>query len=470
MNLAYNFPIIFWNCACLITDSGGMPEIEEDGGVYFDEVETEEVVDIYEEENFEDYEYEDAPDRKTKKKKARSTNYDKIATALGQIRQEGVVVEPPDINFSSYTFKPDVDNNTIVYGLSGILNVGEEVIMDTIAKRPYSSPRDYYQKVKPKKGAMISLIKAGAFDKMMDRKICMGWFLWEVCDKKKRITLQNMPGLIKYDLLPKEEEFTTSRRVYEFNRYLKAMCKYDSDYYKLDERALAFLIELGLEEMIVDGLLNIKLWTKKYEIWMDTFRNWMKENKNEILFSLNSTIFKEEWDKYAKGTIASWEMTALCYYYHDHELKHINKDKYGISNYFDLPETPEIERTFFKGGREINLFYLTKLVGTCIARNKAKGLVTLLTPDGVVTVKLNKEHMALYDKQLSVKDQETGKKKIVEKSWFGRGNMIMVQGVRNGDVFLAKKYAHSSMKHQLYKIVSIDEDGNVEMQDERKVV
>ena len=114
MNLAFKFPTIFWNCACLITDSGGMPEIEEDGGIYYDEVETEEVVDIYEEENFEDYEYEDAPDRKTKKKKARSTNYDKIATALGQIRQEGVVVEPPDINFSSYTFKPDVENNTIV--------------------------------------------------------------------------------------------------------------------------------------------------------------------------------------------------------------------------------------------------------------------------------------------------------------------------------------------------------------------
>ena len=23
MNLAYRFPIIFWNCACLISDSGG---------------------------------------------------------------------------------------------------------------------------------------------------------------------------------------------------------------------------------------------------------------------------------------------------------------------------------------------------------------------------------------------------------------------------------------------------------------
>ena len=26
MNLAYKFPIVFWNCACLITDSGGAEE------------------------------------------------------------------------------------------------------------------------------------------------------------------------------------------------------------------------------------------------------------------------------------------------------------------------------------------------------------------------------------------------------------------------------------------------------------
>ena len=30
MNLAYCFPIIFWNCACLISDSGGNEGTEED--------------------------------------------------------------------------------------------------------------------------------------------------------------------------------------------------------------------------------------------------------------------------------------------------------------------------------------------------------------------------------------------------------------------------------------------------------
>ena len=36
MNLAHNYPIIFWNCACLINDAGGneAEEIEEDDNVY----------------------------------------------------------------------------------------------------------------------------------------------------------------------------------------------------------------------------------------------------------------------------------------------------------------------------------------------------------------------------------------------------------------------------------------------------
>ena len=80
MNLAFRYPTIFWNCACLITDSGGAEEEEEA-----------EVVDIYEPEDFSEFEYEDAPDRKTKKKKRRSNNYDKIATAIGKIQQAGKV-------------------------------------------------------------------------------------------------------------------------------------------------------------------------------------------------------------------------------------------------------------------------------------------------------------------------------------------------------------------------------------------
>ena len=433
MNLAYKYPIIFWNCACLITDSGG------------DEDEDEEV-----------------------ENKKRSTDYKKIATAIGKMKQAGIKIEPPDINNSSYTFTPDAENNRILFGLSGILNVGEDIINDTINNRPYSSPKDYILKVKPKKSSMISLIKGGAFDNMMDRKLCMAWYLWEVCDKKSRITLQNMPGLIKYNLLPENtEEQIMARRIYEFNRYLKVMCKDTADFYKLDERAVNFLIEINNEDLIVDEFkLEIKKWDKKvYQPWMDVFRAWITENKEEILNNLNTAIFYQEWQKYAKGSLSSWEMEVLCFYYHAHELSKLNIGKYGISNFFNLPEEPVVDKSFTKNNKTINLFKLTKICGTCIAKDKNKGNVSLLTPTGVVTVKFRKEYFSMFDKQISEKNPD-GTKTVKEKSWFNRGSMILVQGMRSGDNFVAKKYA-STGGHTLYKIDSIDNSGNITLKTER---
>ena len=464
MNLAYRWPTIFWNCACLITDSGGAEEEEE-----------EEIVDIYEQEDFSEFEYIDAEDKKTKKKKRRSNNYDKIATAIGKMRGEGVNITPPDINTSLYTFYPDVDNNRILFGLRGLLNVGDDVIAAAIENRPYSSPRDFLNKVKPKKSSMISLIKAGAFDSMMDRKLCMAWYLWEVCDKKQRLTLQNMPGLMKYDLIPSDtEEFIMARRIYEFNRYLKAITKADKaaykDYYTLDTRAIDFLNEIGQEDLMTsDNLawfIKQKDWDKVYQKYMDIFRNWIASDKDNILKELNTRIFKEEWDKYAKGTISAWEMEVMCFYYHEHELANLDEERYGFVDFFELPEDPIVDRSFCKGGKQINIFKLSKICGTCIAKDKTKGNVTLLTPTGVVTVKMHKEAFALYDRQISEK-QEDGVKKVVEKSWFTRGNHILVQGIRSGDQFVAKKYASSSMQHTIMKINEIFPNGEIALQSER---
>ena len=474
MNLAFRYPIIFWNCACLITDSGGGEQIEdEDGGIYMEaEDAPEEVVDIYEPEDFDEYEYIDAPDRKTKvkKKRAKTTDYKKIATAIGRMMQDGIQVEPPSINNSSYTFTPDVENNRIIFGLSGILNVGEDVIKDTIAGRPYSSPRDYLNRAKPKRQAMVSLIKGGAFDEMMDRKTCMAWYIWETCDKKKRLTLQNMGGLLKYNIIPdSSEDIIMGKRIYEFTRYLKAICKNDKITYKLDERAINFLSELGCDNLIFqknnEFHMKVKDWDNVYQKWMNIFRNWISKNKDEALENLNTAIFMEDWKKYATGTISAWEMEALCFYYHDHELEDANYGKYGITDFFNLPEEPIVDRSFVKGGKTINLFKLYKICGTCIAKDKNKSTVTVLTPEGVVTVKFRKEHFALYDKQISEKNPD-GTKTVKEKSWFNRGKMVMIQGFRSGDNFIPKKYA-SSGGHTLYQINAIDEQGDLILRTER---
>lgn len=257
-----------------------------------------------------------------------------------------------------------------------------------------------------------------------------------------------MPSLIKFNLLPEDtEDRIMARRIYEFNRYLKSVCLNKAlGVYILDERALNFILELGYDNLIetneTQDFINIKAWDKVYQSWMDVFRVWINDDKEEILNNLNGLIFKQEWDKYAQGNYSSWEMETMCFYYHEHELAHVSYPKYGLTNFFKLPSEPIVDRTFKKGDKEINIFRLFKICGTCITKNKAKSTVTLLTPEGVVNVKLRKEHFALFDKQISER-QEDGTKKIVEKSWFNRGNMIIVQGIRSGDDFISKKYASS---------------------------
>ena len=96
----------------------------------------------------------------------------KIAKAIGDIISSGIQVSLANINKSRFGFYPDVDHNQILFGLKGMLNVGDELVSEIIEKRPYASVRDFINKVNPKKQSMIALIKGGAFDEMMDRKTC----------------------------------------------------------------------------------------------------------------------------------------------------------------------------------------------------------------------------------------------------------------------------------------------------------
>ena len=424
--LATNFNPIFWNTACLIVNTGSLNEDEND-----------------------------------------STDYAKLAKALGDIQAAGVSFSLADINKSQFGFIPDIENSSILFGLKAVDKIGTAVVNEILQNRPYTSLYDFLNKTSLKKPAIISLIKGGAFDSFGDRRKIMGEYIWMTCDKKSRITLQNMNGLIQRGMLPEQLSFEKS--VFEFNRYLKAYCKSGNDFL-LDERALSFYsTHYGTDNLgYLNGntYLNGKAWEKRYKTEMDSVRDWMKANQTEILKTLNYSIFKEDWDKYADGNISKWEMEALCFYYHEHELTNLNIEKYGIDDFARLSEEPDVERYFpNKQGEMMPLYKIHTIAGTCIAKDKTKSIVYLLTTSGVVPVKFRKEYFSLFDKQVSEK-MEDGKKKILEKSWFNRGNMILVRGIRRGDDFIAKKYS-STEGHTLYKIEKIYDDGEIEITNER---
>ena len=468
MNLAHNFPIMFWNCACLISDAGGAESSEEEEEeVVVEEINYEDYEGI---ENFidEDDEDEDDEEEETskankKKKKTKSTNYGKIASAIGKIKSSGVNVAPPDINKSTYTFSPDIENNTIRYGLSGITKVGEELVKTIMDGRPYKSVSDFLGRVKINKPQMVNLIKSGAFDCFGDRMQIMREYVDDISDAKKRITLQNMKMLIDFGLIP--DEFDMVRRVYNFTKYLKKM-KLDATYYGLDNVAFEFYSKHFDIDLLVlcdntESGLKIKqtAWDAIYQRYMDKIRPWVREHAGELLIAVNTKLTQDTWDKYCLGSLSKWEMDSVSFYSHEHELNNVNTDYYGFSDFFDLYEEPEIDRVIPIKGKMVPILRIHRIIGTVLDRDKAKKTVTLLTPRGVVTVKIFGGVFAQYDKQISERGAD-GKKHVIEKSMFSRGNKIIVSGVRDGDAFRAKKYSKTPW-HLVEQITDVDEYGMI---------
>lgn len=449
MNLACNYPIIFWNTANLIVDSAGIEEEDEEPNEEEQDAE-EEVVSTFEPEDFEEYEYEDLPGHKEKIKRVKkTTDYGRVATAIGKFQSRGINILPPDINKSVYTFSPVVETNSIVYGLRGITRVPEALIKDIFSARPFSSYQDFFARVKIGKLPATNLIKSGAFDSLGNREEVMNYYLTSVADIKTKVTLQNMSTLIARNLIP--DSYCHYAKLWNFNKFLKA--HKEGIYYLLNEKALNFIVSKCDADLVTaeDKVLQ-KTWDSYYKKAMEPMREYLKNFQQEVLEELNGEAIKELRDKYASGNISRWEMDSISFYYHPHELKQFEKD---FTNFFDKPEEPEVEYTFSnKQGQEIKVMKTYFIAGTVINKNKLKNSISLLTPQGVVTVKIWKNQYSLYDKQISEKGED-GKKHVLEKSWFTKGTLLMCQGFRRGDSFVLKKDKKSSYP-VLSKIKVID--------------
>ncbi len=439
MFIATNWNPIYWNTACLIINSGALEE----------EIEDDET-------------------------KERSTDYGKVAKAIGDIQSKGISISLVDINNSDYGFKPDVANNQILYGLKGLNGVGDSSVDKIIEGRPYVNIVDFMNRCKLDKRNMINLIKAGAFDNLVvdenftghPRYWNMVYYISQVADKKKRITLQNVNGLIQQELFP--EELELHRKIWEFNKFLKAHCK-NGTVYTLEGRCLEFYCEyFDADKLdILSGIAEIQVtdWDKIYKKEMETVKDWMSINQQEILTTYNKILFKEMWDKYALGTLSSYEMDSLGFYHGEHELINVDLGSYGIVNFEELNPDSDIEYFFKRGDYEIPIYSINKIIGTVISKNDTKATIALLTTTGVVTVKFSKEYYAMYKRQLS-ELQEDGTKKVTEKGWFGRGVKLLVGGYRRGDMFVTKTYKNTGF-HQIYKILNVNDNGTIEIVHER---
>src|SRR5690606_7506293 len=171
VNLNYYYSPLYWLTACLTVNSGSQ-EVDED-------------------------------------EKKKSTDYGKIAEAIGKMRERDVAIAHPNINKANFGFSPDIENEQIIFGLKGINGIGDDVAHTIIENRPYSSFDDFYERMYKteivKKSQFIMLIKAGAFNEFGSPIEIMKRFLVKEIDVKETLNMQNIKSILKYGLLDTPE-------------------------------------------------------------------------------------------------------------------------------------------------------------------------------------------------------------------------------------------------------------------------
>jgi DNA polymerase-3 subunit alpha len=102
---------------------------------------------------------------------------ERIAILIGECKKMGIEVLPPSINESLKNFTVIPKENKIRFGLLAIKNVGSNVVDAIVEEKknngPFQSIGDFIQRVSCKdlnKKSLESLIKAGVFDELGERK------------------------------------------------------------------------------------------------------------------------------------------------------------------------------------------------------------------------------------------------------------------------------------------------------------
>ena len=468
MNLATKYPVIYWNCACLSVDSSAISESD-----FYNLIDSNII------------EQDDDEDDEDKKDSANKMDYSRLATALDKFKNI-CNIRTPDINISRLSFTPDVKNNTIIYGLKGINRIKDNLIKEIVDGRNYKSLNDFLNKVTSRvatKDKIINLIKCGAFNEIEHKstKEVLEEYINIIADTKKKLTLQNMLGLITKGLLPKELEH--EQEVYLLTKTLRARENKDSSklWYRIDQimipkdkvelwREIFKESNVPHESLVLDGINGVwvdsKKWDNYYKSQMEPVKAYVIAHQKELLDKYNEMAFKEMWDHYCLGDEKQWELDSLNFYFHGHPLEKVLPFlPYETDNINNIVEGAS-DGFFFIKGKQIPKMHLYTIAGTVIDKNKVKGTVTLQTVDGIMTLKLYKNLYSTMVEVLGNIDEESGEKEIEQDSFFEKGVHLLVTGILRGTNFIPKVYKNTGRKAILK--INLDENGNFIGLEEKK--
>ena len=119
-----------------------------------------------------------------------------------------------------------------------------------ITNRPYESIEDFQQKVKVNRTQMLNLLKCGAFDNLYpDRMKIIETYLATKAQTKEKLTLANVPMLMKYHIL--DEEASEFCELYAYNRFLRKHIVDDKIIFP--EKALTYFCDHFDVDLLLDG-------------------------------------------------------------------------------------------------------------------------------------------------------------------------------------------------------------------------
>lgn len=487
LNLVYYYPPIFWNTAVLLVESGALEQDELDSEA--DEIES------------------------LKDRKEKTTNYGTVAKAIGNMQSQGVKIALPNINVADLGFKPDEENNQIVFGLKGIMRISNDISRMIMESRPFASLDDFHKRMVLTKrevtlstgrlqnksfvsdSQLIMLIKAGSFDELESkpREDILTDYLRKINPYKNAINAKGIERVIELGIIP--QDYSDEIRFYNFRKYINENAKVQDEASKsikwhslsngdsnTNDYATNFFHDFFASGMTEgkdyyyddDGIAYVAMGTDRkgsfgsvYKEKMEKFNVWLQSE--DCLEKYNRHLFDEVKREFVKGDISTYEMESMNFYANGrHELDKADLDKYEVKDFSELPEEPLIIGFTQYKGLDYPKFALTRIAGTVLDKDKTKHSIALLTPTGVVQVKFYSGQFSFYDQQLSVEKEDGKGKTVLEESWFKRGTKMVISGFRRQDQFKPKRYKSSVFQHTVQKIIDIAEDGDLVLQSERR--
>lgn len=450
MNLFYHYPPVYWNCATMIVNAGlanGTSNDEEDIS-------------------------------------SKTTDYGKIAKSIYRAKQGGIIVKAPSINESELIFSPREQDNSILFGLGAISGINNDIVTQILSNRPYTSFTDFYNKNAYKgslitKSKFIQLIKAGCFDEFEpDRRVVMRQYFILSTPNVTSLAMNNI-GQIKATRVPIPKSIIGP---YNFRKYVcNKQFKYGNHskfksktLYWLDQKALKYFENHCKSSMVegVDYWFEDDRWVvvdksleKLLAPSIETLKDYI--NTHEFLDKFNKARAKQSMIESVDGLdVNRWSLDSCSFYSKQHEYADVDAVKYNIMPFEQLPEEPVFITQSFRG-REWKQFALSQIIGVVLGRNDNNHIVTILDyHDNVVNVKFDGGLYAYMKQQMSIVNPD-GTKTVTDKSWFTRGQGLILTGYRYGDDFRIKNYSHSVFPYKVIRVDGINDDGSLELTTER---